>query len=173
MLIVLYVGSQLLSSILTPSTADRNQRMLMYALPFVFLIFVIRFPAGLIVYWITTNLWTVTQGYVLRRRMGPISMPKAEPALAGARRRGRRWARRRVHGADGRGHRRQGRCRRAGAGARGQGRGRRRIVEGDAREGPRSNAASATKAGGSSSAKLRRGRREVGRVRPRAVLEVL
>jgi YidC/Oxa1 family membrane protein insertase len=83
-LIVLYVGSQLLSSILTPSTADRNQRMLMYALPFVFLIFVIRFPAGLIVYWITTNLWTVTQGYVLRRRMGPISMPKLEPAVAGA-----------------------------------------------------------------------------------------
>ncbi len=83
-LIVLYVGSQLLSSILTPSTADRNQRLLMYALPFVFLIFVIRFPAGLIVYWITTNLWTVMQGYVLRRRMGPISMPKAEPVLAGA-----------------------------------------------------------------------------------------
>jgi YidC/Oxa1 family membrane protein insertase len=83
-LIVLYVGSQLLSSILTPSTADRNQRMLMYALPFVFLIFVIRFPSGLIVYWITTNLWTVTQGYVLRRRMGPISMPKLEPAVAGA-----------------------------------------------------------------------------------------
>jgi YidC/Oxa1 family membrane protein insertase len=82
-LIVLYVGSQLLSSILTPSTADRNQRLLMYALPFVFLIFVIRFPAGLIVYWITTNLWTVTQGYVLRRRMGPISMPKGEPGLAG------------------------------------------------------------------------------------------
>jgi YidC/Oxa1 family membrane protein insertase len=84
-LIVLYISSQLLSSILTPSTADRNQKMIMYGLPFVFVIFVQSFPAGLIVYWITTNLWTVTQGYVLRRRMGPINPPKiaGAPALAG------------------------------------------------------------------------------------------
>jgi YidC/Oxa1 family membrane protein insertase len=75
-LIVLYIASQLLSSLLTPSTADRNQRMLMYGLPFVFTFFIIKFPAGLIVYWITTNLWTVGQGYILRRRMGPIAPPK-------------------------------------------------------------------------------------------------
>jgi YidC/Oxa1 family membrane protein insertase len=80
-LIVLYIRSQLLSSILTPSTADRNQRMIMYGLPFVFVVFVQAFPAGLIVYWITTNLWTVTQGYVLRRRMGPISAPKGDGAV--------------------------------------------------------------------------------------------
>ena len=81
-LIVLYISSQLLSSLLTPSTADRNQRMLMYGLPFVFIFFVINFPTGLIVYWITTNLWTVGQGYILRKRMGPMVAPK-EPALAG------------------------------------------------------------------------------------------
>src|SRR4051794_8688555 len=75
-LIVLYITSQLLSSLLTPSTADRNQRMLMYGLPFVFTFFIISFPAGLIVYWITTNLWTVGQGYIIRRRMGPIAAPK-------------------------------------------------------------------------------------------------
>ena len=75
-LIVMYIGSQLLSSILTPSTADRNQKMIMYGLPFVFVFFVINFPAGLIVYWITTNLWTVGQGYILRKRMGPITPPK-------------------------------------------------------------------------------------------------
>jgi YidC/Oxa1 family membrane protein insertase len=80
-LIVLYIGSQLLSSLLTPSTADRNQRMLMYGLPFVFTFFIINFPAGLIVYWITTNLWTVGQGYILRRRMGPISAPKGAAAV--------------------------------------------------------------------------------------------
>ncbi|MEJ7825572.1 MAG: YidC/Oxa1 family membrane protein insertase [Solirubrobacteraceae bacterium] len=82
-LIVLYISSQLLSSLLTPSTADRNQRMLMYGLPFVFIFFVINFPTGLIVYWITTNLWTVGQGYILRKRMGPMVAPKGEPALAG------------------------------------------------------------------------------------------
>jgi YidC/Oxa1 family membrane protein insertase len=83
-LIVLYIGSQLLSSLLTPSTADRNQRMLMLGLPFVFTFFIISFPAGLIVYWITTNLWTVGQGWILRRKMGPISAPKLAGADAGA-----------------------------------------------------------------------------------------
>ncbi len=84
-LIVLYISSQLLSSFLTPSTGDRNQKMLMYALPFVFTIFIIGFPAGLIVYWITTNLWTVGQGYLIRRKLGPISPPKlaAADAIAG------------------------------------------------------------------------------------------
>ena len=79
-LIVLYISSQLLSSLLTPSTADRNQRMLMYGLPFVFTFFIISFPAGLIVYWITTNLWTVGQGWIIRRRMGPITAPKLASA---------------------------------------------------------------------------------------------
>src|SRR4051812_41243688 len=60
-LIIMYVGSQLGSSLLMSVTADRNQRLLMLGLPFVFTIFIINFPAGLIVYWITTNCWTVVQ----------------------------------------------------------------------------------------------------------------
>jgi YidC/Oxa1 family membrane protein insertase len=51
-------------------TADRNQRMIMIALPFVFVPFIQSFPAGLIVYWITTNFWTVGQQYVIRRTAG-------------------------------------------------------------------------------------------------------
>jgi YidC/Oxa1 family membrane protein insertase len=69
-LLVLYVGSQLLSSVLMSVTADRNQRFIMIALPFVFVPFIQSFPAGLIVYWITTNLWTVGQQYVIRRTAG-------------------------------------------------------------------------------------------------------
>jgi YidC/Oxa1 family membrane protein insertase len=69
-LLVMYVGSQLLSSVLMSVTADRNQRMIMIALPFVFVPFILRFPAGLIVYWITTNCWTVGQQYVIRRTAG-------------------------------------------------------------------------------------------------------
>ncbi|HEX8159753.1 MAG TPA: YidC/Oxa1 family membrane protein insertase [Solirubrobacteraceae bacterium] len=84
-LMVLYVGSQLLSSFLMPSSVDPKQKMLMYALPLVFAIFILfyDFPAGLLVYWITTNLWTVGQGYLMRRKLGPISAPKLEPAPAG------------------------------------------------------------------------------------------
>jgi YidC/Oxa1 family membrane protein insertase len=70
-LLVLYVGSQLLSSLLMSSTmTDRNQRMIMLALPFIFIPFIINFPAGLMVYWITTNLWTVGQQAIIRRTVG-------------------------------------------------------------------------------------------------------
>ena len=83
-LIVLYISSQLLSGVLMPSTGDRNAKLLMYGLPFVFTPFIITFPAGLIVYWITTNLWTVGQGYILRKRLGPIRAVEDAPAPAKA-----------------------------------------------------------------------------------------
>jgi YidC/Oxa1 family membrane protein insertase len=52
------------------TTTDRTQRMIFIALPFVFVTFVIQFPAGLLVYWITTNFWTVGQQYIIRRTAG-------------------------------------------------------------------------------------------------------
>jgi len=82
-LIVLYVGSQLLSSVMMASaTADKNQRMIMIALPFFFVFFIKGFPAGLILYWITTNFWTVGQQYFVRKTVGPIK--PVVPAVAGA-----------------------------------------------------------------------------------------
>lgn len=71
-LIVLYVGSQLGSSLLmSASTMDPTQRKVMLFMPLIFVLFVIRFPAGLLLYWITTNLWTVLQQYTVRRYIGP------------------------------------------------------------------------------------------------------
>ena len=78
-LIVLYVSSQLLSSILMPATVDKTQRMIFMALPFLFVPFIIRFPAGLLVYWITTNLWTVSQQTALRKIMGAPKPPPLNP----------------------------------------------------------------------------------------------
>jgi YidC/Oxa1 family membrane protein insertase len=70
-LLVLYVGSQLFSSLLMSTTmVDKNQRMIMLGLPFVFVPFIIGFPAGLLVYWITTNIWTVSQQQVIKRVVG-------------------------------------------------------------------------------------------------------
>jgi YidC/Oxa1 family membrane protein insertase len=83
-LLVMYVGSQLLSSVLMSVTADRNQRFIMIALPFVFVPFIQGFPAGLIVYWITTNLWTVGQQYVIRRTAGMPVRGAPVPATASA-----------------------------------------------------------------------------------------
>ena len=77
-LIVLYVGSQLLSTLLMSTTTDRTQRMIFLALPFFFVIFIINFPAGLLVYWITTNLWTIVQQAIIRKRLGPMRPPGSE-----------------------------------------------------------------------------------------------
>ena len=74
-LIVLYVGTQLASSLLMSVTADRTQRLIFMALPFFFVIFIINFPAGLLVYWITTNLWTIVQQAIIRKRLGPMRPP--------------------------------------------------------------------------------------------------
>jgi YidC/Oxa1 family membrane protein insertase len=80
-LIVLYVGSQLASTLIATATADPNQRRLMLALPVIFVIILYRYPAGLLVYWITTNLWTVGQQILIRRHMGT---PVSAAASAGA-----------------------------------------------------------------------------------------
>ena len=77
-LIVLYVGSQLLSTLLMSTTTDKTQRYIFMALPFVFVIFIINFPAGLLVYWITTNLWTIVQQAIIRKRLGPMRPPGQE-----------------------------------------------------------------------------------------------
>jgi YidC/Oxa1 family membrane protein insertase len=110
-LILLYVGSQLASTLVATATADPNQRRLMLLLPVVFVVILYRYPAGLLVYWITTNMWTIGQQLLIRRHMGTPTAapgkgpddqgggggspngkpdgprrpsPKGEPALAGA-----------------------------------------------------------------------------------------
>jgi YidC/Oxa1 family membrane protein insertase len=84
-LIVLYVGTQLASTMMMSSpTMDRTQRQLTMLLPLFFVVFVISFPAGVIVYWVTTNTWTMLQQYVVRKRLGPVPVPAAAPAAAGA-----------------------------------------------------------------------------------------
>jgi YidC/Oxa1 family membrane protein insertase len=66
-LIVLYVGTQLAASAVTAFSADPMQRRIMFALPFVFVVFIINFEAGLIVYWITTNVWTIGQQLAVKK----------------------------------------------------------------------------------------------------------
>jgi YidC/Oxa1 family membrane protein insertase len=70
-LLLLYVGTQLASSLMMASpTMDKTQRKLMTFMPLVFVFIIIGFPAGLIVYWITTNTWTMGQQYFIRRAIG-------------------------------------------------------------------------------------------------------
>ncbi len=80
-LILLYVGSQVLSTLVATATADPNQRRLMLLLPLVFVVILYRYPAGLLVYWITTNVWTIGQQYLIKRHMGP---PPAKEEVTGS-----------------------------------------------------------------------------------------
>jgi YidC/Oxa1 family membrane protein insertase len=56
-----------LSTWFMSTTMDKMQRGIMLVLPLAFITVVAHFPAGLVLYWVTTNLWTVGQGLVTRR----------------------------------------------------------------------------------------------------------
>ncbi len=76
-LLILYATSQTASTYFMSSTMDKMQRYLLLALPLIFLFFVINFPAGLMIYWVTTNLWTTGQGLVTRKlRPKPVPPEK-------------------------------------------------------------------------------------------------
>jgi YidC/Oxa1 family membrane protein insertase len=84
-MIVLYVGTQLIATMITSIGGDKTQQRIMMALPFVFVVFIINFQAGLIVYWITTNFWTIGQQLVVRKLYPkPSLVDTATPAGAAA-----------------------------------------------------------------------------------------
>jgi YidC/Oxa1 family membrane protein insertase len=65
------------------TTMDKTQRRIMMILPLVFITVVARFPVGLLIYWMTTNLWTVGQGLVTRRL---VPKPGTTPLPVGPKR---------------------------------------------------------------------------------------
>lgn len=74
LLIVLYAVSQLTSSYLMSQNMQPAQRVMLLVLPIAFIPFVLNFPSGLMLYWLTTNLWTTGQGLITRKLT-----PKREP----------------------------------------------------------------------------------------------
>jgi YidC/Oxa1 family membrane protein insertase len=88
LLLVIYAASQTLSTLLMSTTMDKTQRAILLVMPVAFLAVVANFKAGLVLYWVTTNLWTVGQGIVTRRlvpktpappRRSSRTPPKARP----------------------------------------------------------------------------------------------
>jgi YidC/Oxa1 family membrane protein insertase len=77
-LLAVYVASQLASTYFMAGSMQQSQRILMYILPFAFIFVIARFPAGLVLYWMTTNLWTVGQGLITRRLIPKVA-PPGEP----------------------------------------------------------------------------------------------
>jgi YidC/Oxa1 family membrane protein insertase len=83
LLVLIYTASQISSTYFMSTTMDRTQRILFMILPLGFVFFILSgsafFPAGLLLYWVTTNLWTVGQGLVTRRlvpRTAALEPPK-------------------------------------------------------------------------------------------------
>ena len=55
---------------LNPAPADPIQAKVFMFLPFVFTFLLARFPAGLVIYWAWNNLLSITQQWIIMRRMG-------------------------------------------------------------------------------------------------------
>ena len=86
-LLIIYVVSQLVSTelMMSPQT-EKQQKMIMRAMPIFFIVILRNFPSGLFLYWVTTNLWTIGQQLIIRHRM-PHDVAVANvkvPAAGGA-----------------------------------------------------------------------------------------
>jgi YidC/Oxa1 family membrane protein insertase len=74
LLLVIYVASQLASTFFMSTTMDRTQRTILLVMPLFFVFVIVNFKTGLVLYWVTTNLWTVGQG-LITRRLVPRKVP--------------------------------------------------------------------------------------------------
>jgi YidC/Oxa1 family membrane protein insertase len=82
-LMILFVGSQLASTLVISVTADKTQQRIMLLLPLFFAFLIPNFPAGLILYWITTNFWTLGQQLVVRKIWPPPPAVVAGASVGG------------------------------------------------------------------------------------------
>jgi YidC/Oxa1 family membrane protein insertase len=83
LLIALFIGTQMGAGLVMSSRVqDRNQRLIMFGLPILFAPFVATFPAGLAVYWISTNIWTLGQQWVVQTFWPPPDLPTPEEVKA-------------------------------------------------------------------------------------------
>ncbi len=64
----------------------QQQKLLLYAFPLIFAVTGVNFPIGVLLYWLTTNVWSMGQQFYVIRRM-PAPGSAAEKALLERRRR--------------------------------------------------------------------------------------
>src|SRR3954447_24360576 len=76
LLLAIYAASQVASTLFMSTTMEKTQRAILLVLPLVFITVVAHFPAGLVLYWMTTNLWTVGQGLITRRLAPKPKLPE-------------------------------------------------------------------------------------------------
>jgi len=82
-LLVLYAGTSIVAGlIMSGAAANTQQRMITLGLPLLFTPIIINFPAGVVLYWISTNVWTMGQQGVVRVFWPPPPTPTPQEARA-------------------------------------------------------------------------------------------
>ena len=61
--------SMVIQQRLNPPPPDPIQAKIMMALPFIFTVFFAFFPSGLVLYWVVNNVLSITQQYIITRRI--------------------------------------------------------------------------------------------------------
>lgn len=72
---VLNMGLMFVQQRLNPPPSDPLQRKVMMFLPLMFGVMFLVFPAGLVLYWAVSNLFSIIQQYVITKRYGGLAHP--------------------------------------------------------------------------------------------------
>ncbi len=67
---LLMTGTSLLQTWLNPTPPDPIQARMMWIMPLIFSVMFFVFPAGLVLYWLTNNILSIAQQYVINKRLG-------------------------------------------------------------------------------------------------------
>ncbi len=76
---LLMTASSLLQTALNPAPPDPMQAKMMWIMPLAFSVMFFFFPAGLVLYWLTNNILSIAQQWVINTRMGvppQFNLPK-------------------------------------------------------------------------------------------------
>jgi YidC/Oxa1 family membrane protein insertase len=69
---LLMTASSLLQTWLNPTPADPMQARMMWLMPLFFSVMFFFFPAGLVLYWLTNNVLSILQQYLINKRLGVL-----------------------------------------------------------------------------------------------------
>jgi YidC/Oxa1 family membrane protein insertase len=69
---LLMTGTSLLQTWLNPTPPDPVQARMMWMMPLIFSVMFFFFPAGLVLYWLTNNILSIAQQYVINKRLGVL-----------------------------------------------------------------------------------------------------
>lgn len=67
---LLMTASSLLQTALNPAPPDPMQAKMMWFMPLIFSVMFFFFPAGLVLYWLTNNILSIAQQWIINTRMG-------------------------------------------------------------------------------------------------------